>query len=116
MDKSKENSEIRTGVTFFNNSGAESKCSAIVSVYLSHLENTENERLVYVLLDSQSDSTFILQDTCKALGLSGTCINLSLSTTCMYAENMVISSEKIHGLCVRGFNCHERIPLPPVYT
>ena len=70
--------------------------------------------LVYALLDTQSDTTFVLRDTCTALGLSGIDVKLSLST--MYAENRVVDSQKIKGLSVRGLNISLRISLPDAYT
>ena len=45
--------------------------SLILPVYVSHEDSPDKERLVYALLDSQSDTTFILEDTSRFLGLSG---------------------------------------------
>ena len=85
----------------------------IVPVWLSHPEAPE-EVLVYALLDSQSDTTFILKDTYDKLGLTGTSVTLNLST--MAKENMLIKSRKISGLKVRGFKCDEHVDLPPTYV
>ena len=74
----------------------------VVPVYLSHKDNPTHERLVYAMLDTQSDTTFIVEDTCASLGLSGVSVELSLST--MHAENKIIESRKDHGLTVRGVN------------
>jgi hypothetical protein len=57
----------------------------ILPVYLSHEENPDKERLVYALLDTQSDTTFVLEETSKALGVTGQSVKLMLST--MYTEN-----------------------------
>ncbi|CAC5387607.1 unnamed protein product [Mytilus coruscus] len=76
--------------------------------------NPENERLVYALLDTQSDTTFVLDETRRALGLSETDVKLSLST--MHAENHIVDSRKIKGLMVRGFDSEVKIPLPNVFT
>ena len=86
----------------------------IVPVYVSHCESPEKERLVYALLDTQSDTTFILEETCDALGVSGTEVKLSLST--MYASNKVVTSTKVKGLVVRGVKDGHRISLPNAYT
>ena len=83
-------------------------------MYVSHSSDPDEERLVYALLDSQSDTTFILQDTCEALGLSGTPVKLSLST--MLLEDKAVSSQKVKGLSVRGYNSLQKIPLPDAYT
>ena len=61
----------------------------ILPVYLSHADCPGTERLVYALLDSQSDTTFILEDTCSALGLTGVEVDLMLSMT---AENVVVKT------------------------
>ena len=90
------------------------KCSMIVPVYVSHCDFPGKERLVYALLDTQSDTTFILEETCDALGLSGAEVRLSLST--MYASNKMVTSTKIKGLVVRGVNNGPRINLSNVYT
>ena len=89
------------------------KCSAIVPVWLSH-KNTTDEMLVYALLDTQSDTTFLLDSTKEALGLHGTKVNLLLST--MSAMNERIPSEKIQGLTARAFNSEKVVHLPAVYT
>lgn len=86
----------------------------IVPVYVSHRDKPDQERLVYALLDTQSDTTFILEDTYRELGLSGTTVKLLLST--MYAENQVVESHKVRDLVVRGFNNELKIPLPDTFT
>ena len=52
----------------------------ILPVYVSY---TGKEELVYALLDTQSDSTFISAETCTALGATGT----DVSTTTINANN-----------------------------
>ena len=104
----------RAGVAFLGGTREANKCSMIVPVYISHCDSPESEILIYALLDTQSDTTFVLEDTCNALGLTGIDVKLSLST--MYAENRVVESQKIKGLSVRGFNSSLRISLPPAYT
>ena len=94
--------------------GNASKSSMVVPVFVSHNEHPEEERLVYALLDTQSDTTFILDSTSECLGLTGTKVKLRLST--MHAENSVVDSSKIHGLMVRGYNSSTRLSLPSVFT
>ena len=91
-----------SSTSLMNHSGMGHMSSMILPVYVSHESCPGNERLVYALLDSQSDTTFILEDTCSALGLSGVEVDLLLST--MYAENKLVKSSRISGLKVRGFN------------
>ena len=85
----------------------------ILPDYLSHRDNPEEEILIYALLDTQSDTTFILQDSCSELGLTGIDV-LSLST--MYVENRVVDGHKVNGLLARGFNSPLQISLPDAYT
>ena len=86
----------------------------IVPVYLSPCDTPEKEVQVYALLDIQSDTTFVLHDTCTGLDLSDIDVKLSLST--MYAGNRVVDSQKIKGLSVRGLNNSLRISFPDAYT
>ena len=79
------NQHSQSGVVFLGNTGQSSKCSMILPFYLSHGDSPEKEILIYALLDTQSDATFILQSSCSALGLTGIDVKLSLST--MYAES-----------------------------
>ena len=106
--------DTQSGVAFLGGTGGTSKCSMIVPVLVSHCDNPEREILVYALLDTQSDTSFILENTCEALGLNGVEVRLSLST--MYAENRVIDSQKVKGLTVRGFNDSVHISLPDTFT
>ena len=89
------------------------KTSAIVPVWLSH-DSTQGEKLVYAMLDTQSDTSFILSKTKEAMGIEGIEVNLLLST--MTLSNERIASEKISGLKVRAFHGTKEIRLPPTYT
>ncbi|XP_060081071.1 uncharacterized protein LOC132560422 [Ylistrum balloti] len=93
----------------FNSTG-----TSCIPVYISHCDNPGREKLAYALLDTQSDTTFFLEDTCRSLGISGMYVKLLLST--MYAENRVVDSRKVKGLAVRGFNSSLSIPLPDTFT
>ena len=47
------------------------KSSLILPAWNSHKDSPENEILIYALLDTQSETTFVIDDTCQALiGLS----------------------------------------------
>ena len=98
----------------FMNHGSCNMSAMILPVYVSHENDPSSERLVYALLDSQSDTSFILEKTCDSLGVTGVDVKLSLST--MFAENKMVESQKIKGLSVRGFNQSLRLPLPVTYT
>ena len=69
---------------------------------------------MYATLDTQADTTFILEDTRQALGISGVSVELSLST--MHAENKPVNSHKIKGLTVRGVNSGLNISLPTTFS
>ena len=86
----------------------------IVPVYLSHQDRPESEVLVYALLDTQSDTTFIHDDICDELGLEGSKTKLLLST--MFAENKAIECKCLTGLQVRGHDSQEIVPLPTTYS
>ncbi|XP_071486763.1 uncharacterized protein [Diadema antillarum] len=90
------------------------KSSMIVPVWLSH-ESCHEDRLVYAMLDTQSDTSFILTETKEAMRIKGVEVNLLLST--MTKANERIASEKVTGLKVKAFNNSEKIiNLPPTYT
>ena len=60
---------------YTNQEEADTKCSMIVSVYISHRDNSDGNTLVYCLLDSQSDSSFVRSDVVKSLGLMPDMLN-----------------------------------------
>ena len=104
----------QTGVALLGGTREASNCSMTVPVYRSHCDSPESEILIYALLDTKSYTTFVLQDTCKALGLTGIDVKLSLLT--MYAENRAVESQKIKRLTVCGYDSSVRINLPDAYT
>ena len=103
-----------SGTTLTNHSKSSRRTSMILPVYVSHANNPGVERLIYAILDTQSDTSFILHETCRAMGLVETPVKLKLST--IHAENGIIDSSKVRGLMVRGFNNQNRIMLPGTYT
>lgn len=114
-------SDLRAEAPVFvsSHSGATSTSSGslssmIVPVYVSHAGNPNKEKLVYALLDTQSDTSFILDSTCESLDVSGPEINLSLST--MLAEDKRVSSKRITNLRVRGYDSEKTISIPLAYT
>ena len=91
------------------------KSTMIVPVLVSHCDNPSKEIMVYPMLDTQSDSTFVLDDTCDDLGIIGPSVQLRLST--MLAKNEVVSSKRVAGLRVRGVHSSSpTISLPGCYT
>ncbi|XP_067279675.1 uncharacterized protein [Pseudorasbora parva] len=88
--------------------------SMIVPVWVSSVKNPSNEQLVYALLDTQSDTTFIDEEISKVLQMDTQPIKLKLTT--MMGDNMIIKSKRVSNLRVRGYNSSVHINLPPVYT
>ena len=66
-----------------------SKASIIVPVWISCKEEPSNEHLVYALLDTQSDTTFILEETSEKLNARSEPVRLKLST--MTSKDQLIS-------------------------
>ncbi len=79
-----------------NNTTSGSKETMIVPVWVSHEQNCEEEILVYALLDTQSDTTFVLSGVSEALNAPGVDTRLMLST--MSAQNHVTDSTRVKGL------------------
>ncbi len=88
--------------------------AAIIPVWISSITQPAQDVLVYALLDSQSDTTFILNEVAEALDASKEPVKLKLST--MTSRTTVVSSQKVKDLQVRGFYSGKMISLPPVYT
>ncbi|XP_053272740.1 uncharacterized protein LOC128430658 [Pleuronectes platessa] len=88
--------------------------STIIPVWVSASSEPDREVLVYALLDTQSDTTFLLDDTAKALHAKNEPVQLKLST--MASRNTVVSCRKLTGLQVRGMHSDKIIPLPVTYT
>lgn len=88
--------------------------SMIVPVWVSTVDNPTHEVLTYALLDAQSDTTFILQETLTSLHAPSKLVRLSLST--MTSQNSVIDSCRASDLQVRGFNSSSHIKINNLYT
>ncbi len=88
--------------------------STIIPVWVSSTNEPDHEILVYALLDTQSDTTFILDEVAQELNTNKENVSLQLST--MSARVTVIPCQKLKNLQVRGYNSDKRIPLPSVFT
>ncbi|KAM9825109.1 uncharacterized protein ACBT44_005920 isoform 1-T1 [Syngnathus typhle] len=87
--------------------------AAIIPVWLSS-STKHKEVLVYALLDSQSDTTFVLSEVAKLLDTNQEPVKLELST--MSSQTTVVQSNRLQDLKVRGLNSSKEITLPPTYT
>ncbi|XP_026042791.1 uncharacterized protein LOC113033320 [Astatotilapia calliptera] len=88
-----------------------SATSSIVPVFVSLAEDPHSEILTYALLDTQSDSTFILGDLVSALNVKTQPVQLRLST--MTAVDTVIASKVDCGFTItKRKDGHYEMPLP----
>ena len=110
--KKESGKSSKSHVSLMTNYGSYSKSTMIVPVWISSKDSKE-EMLVYALLDTQSDTSFVSKATFSQLGISATDTKLSLST--MTSERRVIQSKRVEGLIVRGYNSDVEIQLPTVY-
>ena len=90
------------------------KSCSVVPVWLSHASNHNHRKLVYALLDSQSDSSFILDKTLDSFNASSLNVNMSVST--MSGINQQVASRKCSGFKVQGYNTSQIIDLPAVFS
>ncbi|KAG1940147.1 hypothetical protein F2P79_016875 [Pimephales promelas] len=88
--------------------------SAIVPVYVSTPSDPDKEVLVYALLDSQSDSSFILDEVAGVLDTNTEQVKLKLST--MSSKGTIIHCKRLNSLQVRGLFSSKKLTVPTVYT
>ena len=81
---------------------------------LSTVTNPEVEILVYALLDTQSDSTFMEEAICEKLSTQSDPVNLKLST--LLGKDVTVACKRVRGLRVRGYTSTKYIELPLTYT
>ena len=106
---------VRCTKTCLMNNGYQYQISSmIVPVWVNHADNPQNRKLVYALLDDQSDTTFVSQEVLDYLQVNGPKTQLSLLT--MHAENELVRSERIKGLQVSDTNHSMTIKLPTTFS
>lgn len=88
--------------------------TSIVPVLLSSVQEPQKEILTYALLDTQSDSTFILEDLLDDLNVNSQPVKLKLST--MTSTDTVLSSQSICGLQVRGLHSRKALQVKQAYS
>ena len=113
----RENRPELTSVSSFSvNKGSFQSTSMIVPVWVSN-PSTGHEIMTYALLDTQSDTTFILEELVEKLQFDNRQTQktrLSLST--MTSQNTVIESTKVYGLNVRALNSTESVSVNHAYS
>ena len=88
--------------------------SMIVPVWLSSLSKPDKEVLVYAILDTQSDATFILKETCDELNAETQPTKLRLNT--ITSQDSLVESQRVSSLQVRGYNSDLKICIPVAFT
>ncbi len=109
------NSTVNCTKACFVNDGSQVRISSmIIPVWLHHSDDPSVKTLVYALLDDQSNTSFITEETLRCLNVCGPETKLSLST--MHADNELISSTKIKGLVVQDYHHGVSINLPTTFS
>ena len=85
-----------------------------VPVWVSAVDQPNQEVLVYALLGTQRDTSFVLEDTAAALSAQKTPVQLKLST--MTSTECVLRCNAVRGIQVRGFSSHTYVPISCAYT
>ncbi|XP_038152621.1 uncharacterized protein LOC119790925 [Cyprinodon tularosa] len=88
--------------------------SAIVPVYVSTQNEPSKEILTYALLDTQSDSSFILNEVANNLDTVKTQVKLKLST--MSSKKTIVPCTKLEALQIRGLFSKKKLTVPIAYT
>ena len=94
--------------------GKQTQTSAIVPVYVSSSEDPTKELLVYALLDSQSDCSFILEQVADALKTPAIPVKLELST--MSSRGTTVNCKRLKDVQVRSIFSTHKITMSTVYS
>ena len=84
-----------------------------IPVYVSNTNNPENEVLVYTLLDTQSNRTFVLEEVAKKLSVPTKSAKLRLTTM---SSTVVEECPQYEDLQVRSMNTSTTIQLPTTFA
>ena len=106
--------EVQPAVSLRVSGGGVTNTSTVVPVWVSTLDRPDDEKLVYALLDTQSDTTFVSQDISDLLQAKSEPVRLKLTT--MTSRDIMVPCQRVTGLSVRGFSSTMRIGLPAAYT
>ena len=102
--------EDATAFTLRTNSA---KTAMIVPVWISSTRSPSTEIMTYALLDTQSDSSFLLEDVARELQVEQQPVCLRLSTM---TNTSKVNSSIIKDLVVRGLNQTTSVELNSCYT
>ena len=88
--------------------------SMTVPIYVSSKADPTKKILTYALLDSQSDTSFLLDSVAKELKVESTETSLKLTTMSGHSES--IPSHVIYNLQIQGVNEEQVVDVPKCYT
>ena len=112
IDNSKE---VESSSANCNASSTDSGLSSmIVPVWICDSNRPQHEILVYAILDSASDTTFVTKHAANDLSMLGQSTTLKLTT--MNGETNSIECSRYDNMTVRGYNCKDKIVIPHAYS
>ena len=114
LEQEQESTDVRRTTSCTSQGASTASTSMIVPVWLSSLSKPEKEVLVYAILDTQSDATFILKETCDELDAETQPTKLRLST--ITSQDSLVESQRVSSLQVRGYNSDVKICIPVAFT
>ena len=91
--------EVQPAVSLRVSGGGVTNTSTVVPVWVSTLDRPDDEKLVYALLDTQSDTTFVSQDISDLLQAKSEPVRLKLTT--MTSRDIMVPCQRVTGLSVR---------------
>ena len=116
LNEIKENEESttvpETAVSCYATEG--SNTSMIVPVWVSSSSDLSQEILTYAILDTQSNSSFIMNSVADKTHANSQPVRLKLTT--MTSNASVVNCHLIQDLCIRGFKSEKSINLAKTYT
>ncbi len=111
--KTKPENHARNATSLSTDQGHASTTN-VVPVWISTINNPKVERLVYALLDTQSDATFIENTIFDELSTPADNIKLKLST--LLGKEVTVACKRVTGLRIRGYTSAHYVDLPATYT
>lgn len=112
--ENKNDNDHVSNVNTTNSSDQTHVMSMTIPVWVSSKTNPNHEELVYALLDSGSDTSFISHQLLTKLKTKNELTTLNLTT--MTSNNKTVQSSKVSNLQVRGYKGNVTLNLPAVYS
>ncbi|XP_038050841.1 uncharacterized protein LOC119723991 [Patiria miniata] len=111
----KEGNELASAVSCCATEGGNTPLtSMIVPVWVAAGSNPAREVLTYAMLDTQSDTSFMLNTTAESLGSKGQPVQMKLAT--MTSSSTVSNCMLLKDITVRGMHSEKAITIPKLYT